>query len=277
MAFFIIGVVLILLGGLFVYLMKSSEGTFAALSLTREYSSKELRDIYDSVAKEVGKGTFREMVETKGKIVCDSPLSGEMSKEKCVYYKNEIVRDIEETYHERDADNKEVMRTRKITETICSKECQADFYVQDETGRTKVNPEGADMSNGLMKSVDRYEPATSVSYNDGYMRWGGYSFQMGNDYHHHQEGRKVMGYKFTEYVFPMNKNIFILGEASDSMGELTIARPAAGGSNFIISTKSAEELKAGAKSGAAMFKMLSMASFAAGAIMMVVGLLKGLK
>jgi len=280
MTYFVIGVFLVLLGGIFIYMMKSSQGTFAALALTREYTAKELRDIYDSVAKEVGKGTFKEMVEIKGRIVCDSPLTGEMSKEKCVYFKNEIVRDIEESYYEQDAEdnNKKVLKTRKITETICSKERQADFYIQDETGRTKVNPENADMTNGLSKAIDRYEPAAAVSYNEGLMNWGGFSFRMSSEYHHQQEGRKVLGYKFTEYVFPMDKNIFILGEATDSMGELTIARPVSGATtDFIISTKSAEELKASAKGSIATFKVLSIVSFAAGVALMIMGLIKGLK
>jgi len=82
----------------FVFLGRSERHQEVILTEKSAFTAKALKDLYDSVKEEVGKGYFGHTVEVKGKIECGKPLTSELTKEECVFYKTEVERKYEETY-----------------------------------------------------------------------------------------------------------------------------------------------------------------------------------
>lgn len=271
MAVSIIGVVLIVIGVVCIFMKKSSQKKYSALSLTDTYTAAKLIELQKTISEQMGPGSFRQLAEVKGSIECADPLSAELSKEKCLYYKSEVEIEYEENYyHENHQTKRRELRTRRTSETITSVERGVNFYVKDSTGSILVDPTGSEID--LVKSVDRFEPANNVNYSNGSISWGGFSFSVGSNYSNYsREGRKILGYKFSEYIFPLRQNVFVIGEVSDSMGELRIAKPTDGEGVFIVSNKSEEQLAKEAKSSAQTFDIISKACFVIGAIMTVAG------
>lgn len=267
----VIGVALIIIGVVCIFMKKSSQKKVMALSLTDTYTAAKLIELQKTIAGEMGAGSFRQLAEVKGVIECPDPLTAELSKEKCLYYKSEVDIEYEETYYEDNPQTKRrELKTRRTSENITCVERGADFYVKDDTGKVRINPAGAELD--LTKSVDRFEPATNVNYSNGAIRWGNFSFSVGSNYSDYtREGRKILGYKFSEYIFPLKQKVFVIGEATDSMGELQIAKPTADDGVFMISNKSEEQLAKEAKSSAQMLDIASKVCFAVGAIMAVAG------
>jgi len=270
MAVTIIGIILIIIGVACIFMKKSSQKRIMALSLTDTYTAAKLIELQKTISSEMGSsGSFRQLAEVRGKIECPSPLSAEISKEKCAYYISDVDIEYEETYYEEDHQSKrQVLKTRRASENITRVERATNFYVKDETGKIKINPEGADID--LITSIERFEPAGNVNYSSGAVSFGGFSFSVNSNYM--REGRKVLGYKFSEQIFPLNRDVFVIGEVSDSMGELTISKPAADNESvFVISNKSEEQLAKEAKSSAQTLDIVSKICFAVGAIMAIAG------
>ncbi|MCW8966565.1 MAG: E3 ubiquitin ligase family protein, partial [Candidatus Pacearchaeota archaeon] len=55
-------------------------------------------------------------------------------------------------------------------------------------------------------------------------------------------GRRTIGYEYEESIIPVERDIYILGEAADSSGEVQIQKPSDKKMKYIISIKSEEEL-----------------------------------
>lgn len=265
----VIGVILIVVGVVCIFMKKSSQKRLMALSLTDTYTAAKLIELQKAIAGEMGAGSFRQLAEVRGAVECPDPLTAELSKEKCIYYRSDVDIEYEENYYEENPQTKRrELRTRRTSENITSVERGADFYVKDETGKVRVNPAGAEFD--LIKSVDRFEPASSVNYANGAIRWGNFSFSVGS-FDYMREGRKILGYKFTEHIFPLKQKVFVIGEATDSMGEVQIAKPSDSEGVFVITNKSEEQLSKEAKSSAQTFDIISKICIPLGAIMAVAG------
>ena len=105
--------------------------------------------------------------------------------------------------------------------------------MEDATGRITTNPNGADID--PVQVVSKYEPSmqgrNSISF-------GSFSFNVSRS----TGDRKILGYEFTEKIIPVDRRVYVIGEASDSSGELMIQQPSEKGKPFIITLKSEEEL-----------------------------------
>ena len=238
--FWIISIVLIGAGvGLFFGQKSQGEKLYqmkAAQTLMTSELSQEAKDVAEGLGE---KGSYNKIVEVKGKVVCDSPLTSELAGKPCVHYSMRITRKYEETYWDTDSNGRRVQRTRQGSDTVAHNERSIPFYVEDSTGRIRVNPEGGDMISE--KSYSQFQPGeiggTSV-------RIGNFSINLPSITS--TSGRRTIGYEYEEYIIPINRDVYILGEAADSSGELQMQKPSDKNNRFIISTKSEEELQRGA-------------------------------
>jgi len=271
MAVSIVGIIIIAAGVACIFMKKSAQKKLIALNLTDTYTAAKLAELQKTISEQMGAGSFCQLAEVKGSIECPEPLTAELSKEKCLYYKSKVEIEYEENYYyENPQTKRRELKTRRTSETITSVERGVDFYVKDPTGRVLIDPTGSEID--LIKSVDRFEPVKNVNYSNGFLSFGGFSFSVGSSYSNYgREGRKILGYKFSEYIFPLKQNVFVIGEASDSMGELKISKPSDNEGIFIVSNKSEEQLTKEAKSSAQTFDMISKACFIIGAIVTVAG------
>ena len=82
------------------------------------------------------------LVEVKGTLRCEEPLTSEMANETCAYYSSKIVR---EYLERRDHDGDEGVGSDRRSEVVAQNEQFVPFTVEDATGRVPVNGEGAEV------------------------------------------------------------------------------------------------------------------------------------
>ena len=211
----------------------------------------ELQEIAASVAKDIGAGSFNQITEVKGQATCDTPLISELAKADCVYYSMNVSREYEETYWDTDANGNRVQRTRRGSDTVAHNTRSEPFYIQGSTGKIRVNPEGASFV--TEKVYSRFEPG---EVQGGAIRIGGLSINLGGVTG--GTNRRTIGYRYEEEIIPLQRNLYILGEAADASGELCMQKPAKKENKFIISVKSEEELIRSAQGSMTAFLVLSL-------------------
>jgi len=205
---------------------------FVYISLRRKLellTETQTRNVKSLAALEKKDSHKPQLTEVKGTIICDNPLISELSQTACIYYNMQVVREYEETYHEKDSDGVTQQKTRTSTQTVASNERSTPFFVEDATGKIRVEPSGAKMI--AEKVLSRYEKS------DNRLRIG--NFIISPDFH--REGQRVLGYRFEEHVIPLDRTIYVLGAVTESRNELCIVAPEERG-KFIISLKGEAEL-----------------------------------
>ncbi len=234
-----------------VYAMKSTETSTAA----------DLRALADSVAKEIGAGSFNQVTEVKGTVECDAALTGELSGAACVHYAMSVVREWEETVWKTDAQGNRTQETRKGSDAVASNTRSVRFRVRDATGAVDVDPAGAKIEGE--KAVSQFQPGepSGGSLSFGGFRIGLPGFGAG--------GRRTVGYRYEETVLRVGATVYVLGEAVDAGGTLCVRKPAAKDARFLVSTRSEEELVRRAGSSATGLSIAAAISLVAGAALAV--------
>jgi len=272
MVMIIIGVVLLAIGVGLVFGKRSQKDKVLEIKATRTSPAAELNELAASVRESLGQpGGFCQVAEVKGQVKCEPPLVSEMGKQPCAYYSCQVTRRYEETYWETDSNTRQrVQKTRSGEETVSSNSQRTPFYIEDATGRVKVNPEG--ITPDTIKTVDRFEPGEPPA--GGEIRFGSFTLSLGLGAV--AAGRRTLGYHFEEHVLPVNRPAYVLGEASDTTGEVVIGKPKEKGRKFIISLKSEDELIRSAESAAKGFYWAALIVGGLGAILIVAGILSKL-
>ncbi len=231
----ILGVALVLGAGGLLLAAGAQRRKLDLMTGTQTTTAAELKNLSESVAKDIGAGSFAETAEVKGTIRCEHPLTSELTNAACVYYEMRVTREYEETYWDTDSKGNRVQRTRRASESVSQNSRSCPFEVEDATGRVTVDPTGASLM--AEKVYDRYEPgeprSTSLSVGRWTLNLVGLALT---------GGRRTLGYKYEEKIVPLGRPVYVLGEASDSGGQLAIRKPTKKGVHFIVSLKSEEEL-----------------------------------
>lgn len=217
----------------------------------------DVMDIYKQLREGLG-GNYRgNVVELSGSARSDSPLQAEHTGEAAVYYRARIIheyetldivteQDEEGNYYER-----EVVTTHQ--ETVSDNERTAPFYLDDGSGeQIRITLNGA--TKHTVKTLDEYQPEPPSGY-DPYGIRG-----------------TTTGYHYIEEIIPLNAKLYVLGQAVEDGGELTVAKPSKDKDvEYIVSTKSEEELIKGAESSAKMSLYGAIALAVIGVILIIVG------
>ena len=261
----IAGIVLIVIGIILFIVRAFNQKKLFNIKAAQTLKAKEIIDLCNSVKEEIGPGSFNKPLEVKGIIKCDNPLSAELSNQDCVYYSMSVTREYEETYTDYDQNNRPVQKTRRGSDTISNNTQSIQFYVEDDTGKISVNPNGASIDS--IKSVDKFEPA-GLDMNA--ISFGRFNVSLPLL----ASGRRTLGYRYQEQIVPLNRKIYVLGEASDSSGELMIQKPKNKKESFIVSLKSEEELVGGVENVIKWTLISGIAADAIGIILLVLGVIK---
>ena len=83
---------------------------------------------------------------------------------------------------------------------------------------------------------------------------------------------RTIGYHTRESLLPIDRRVYVLGEAVDSADGLAIQAPGERGKQFIVSTRSEEELVGSARSATQWLLIGAAASGALGVILVAVSL-----
>jgi hypothetical protein len=256
---------LIVCAGLLLW-RRSRQARLAAILATETSTVKELTELGAYVREGLdGHTGFSRACEVKGIVRCDNPITSEVAKQPCVYYSMTVTREYEEQYTETDKDGNRHQRTKQSSDTVANNSQRVPFWVEDETGRILVDPQGAEVD--AVQVVDRYEPAAQLQLG---LNIGGLNINLGEG----GVGNRTLGYRYSEHLLAPDKQVFVLGEASDSSGTLQIQKPQKKGGKFIISLKSEEQLVAGAKQTINWLLYGGIASGAVGVVLVVLGLVR---
>lgn len=184
--------------------------------------------------------TFSRLVAVKGVVKCDAPLTSPIGQQSCVYYRSTLLREYEGTYYETDAaTGNQARRTRRGAEPIASTSQRVSFYLEDATGRLGVNPSDAEVA--AVQAVDRLEP-TGQGADGPIISFGGITVDTDKLETAAATGRDTVGYRLREDILPLGKHVYVVGEASDASGELTVQAPSDEGGKFAISFEPEKKL-----------------------------------
>ncbi len=196
------------------------------------------------------------LVEVKGTLRCEEPLTSEMAGERCAYYSSKVVRE----YLERDYDDDDDVGSDRRSEVVAHNEQFAPFTVEDETGTVAVNAEGAEVD--ARQVVNRFERNTGSE---------GPSISLGGATIHLGGGERTLGYRYTESILPVDAPVYVLGTVQDG----GIGGPVSSdqGQRFVVSHRSEEALGQSLGKTVLWLGVGGIAALVVGVILLVVGIL----
>jgi hypothetical protein len=179
-----------------------------------------------SNASEVSSLAPGTLVEVKGTLRCEEPLTSEMAGQTCAYYSATVTRE----YLERDYDDDDDVGSDRRSEIISQNTLFAPFSVEDSTGSVPVDAEGAEVD--ARQVVNRFERNTG---NEGpSISLGGATLNLGG-------GERTIGYRYTESILPVDAPVYVLGTVQES-GEIGAPPPGEAEHRFVVSHRSEEAL-----------------------------------
>jgi hypothetical protein len=189
-------------------------GAGVALWNRRQYSERMnlIRRAVKARAGEVGDAFPGEVVALSGSAESEQALVSEQSQTPCIYYDFQIVRRYERrrrgvTVGGRDHRGRRRTGTHRGRETVAENEQWAPFRIEDDTGRVRVNPDGAWFE--ARKVMDRYEREDS----NNLFGIPGLDVNLGFG------GNQTLGYEIKENAIPTGSPVFVAGPVNEQ-GEI---------------------------------------------------------
>jgi E3 ubiquitin ligase len=236
-------VILVVAGIVLLYFRNKNKQKAALMGQTQTSSASDVSGL--------APGT---LVEVKGTLRCEEPLSSEMAGEKCAYYSSKVIRE----YMERDYDDDDVGSDRR-SEVVAHNEQFAPFVVEDSTGTVAVNAEGAEMD--AKQVVNRFERNTGSE---------GPSISLGGTTIHLGGGERTLGYRYTETILPVDAPVYVLGTVQQGGG---IGTPSGDEEHrFVVSHRSEEALGQSLGKTVLWLGVGGIASIAVGVVLLAVGI-----
>lgn len=217
---------------------RSQVAKAADIASTKTSTVAELSELAAKIAAEIGAGSFGEYAELKGRATSDSRLRSDFSETECVWYECVATREYEEEYWENDSEGRRQRKTRRGSEEVSRMLRDPPFFLDDGTGRIRVDPTGAAIE--PEKSFSSFEPGEGA----GSIRVGSFSLNLGLSF---GAGRRTLGYRFEERCIPVGRELYAIGQVTDAGGTLALRKPEEKGKRFIVSLRSEEAILAGAK------------------------------
>jgi hypothetical protein len=238
-------IIFLVAGGVMLYFRSRSQQKAGLMTQTETSNASDVSSL--------APGT---LVEVKGTLRCEAPLTSEMAGQTCAYYSATVTRE----YLERDNDDDDVGSDRR-SEIISQNEQFAPFSVEDETGSVPVNAEGAEVD--ARQVVNRFERNTG---NEGpSISLGGATLNIGG-------GERTIGYRYTESILPVDAPVYVLGTVQES-GEIGAPPPGESGHRFVVSHRSEEALGQSLGKTVMWLGVGAIGAFVLGVVLLVIGII----
>ncbi|MDQ3924927.1 MAG: E3 ubiquitin ligase family protein, partial [Actinomycetota bacterium] len=203
-------IIFLVAGGVMLYIRRRTQQKAGLMSQTQTSNASEVSSL--------APGT---LVEVKGTLRCEEPLTSEMAGHTCAYYAATVTRE----YLERDYDDDDVGSDRR-SEIISQNTLFAPFSVEDSTGSVPVNAEGAEVD--ARQVMNRFERNTGNDRPS--ISLGGATLNLGG-------GERTIGYRYTESILPVDAPVYVLGTVQES-GEIGPPPSDEAGHRFVVSHRS---------------------------------------
>src|SRR5215213_10414702 len=205
-------VLFLVAGGVLLYFRNRTKRKSAIMGQTETSNASDIGGI--------APGT---LVEVKGTLRCDEPLTSEMAERRCAYYSSTVTREYLRDDHDDDNDVGSDRRTEVIAQNVQF----APFMVEDDTGFVGVHAEGAEVD--ARQVVNRFDRNTG---NEGSFSLGGVSVNLGG-------GERTIGYRYSESILPVDESVYVLGAVQEG-GTIGAPRSGEKGNRFVVSHRSEE-------------------------------------
>jgi len=213
------------------------------------------------VARELGPGSFRQEVRIRGTIVCDEPLTAELSHTPCVSYRYSVTREYEEVLWEKDAEGHSVQKTVRRSEVVASNDRSTVFWLDDGTGRIEVHPEHAKLER--VKTHSSFQPAGQALE----------GFGLGSFLLPKVPGG-TLGYRYEEEALAVGTEVTVVAEAGDGPGSLALRKPEDREAPFLVSLRSFDDLARGSRTQVAILQGLSYGFAAVAVLIFLLGVIR---
>src|SRR3712207_4184077 len=237
-------VIFLVAGGVLLYFRNRTRQKSALMSQTET-----------SGASEVGGLAPGTLVEVKGTLRCEEPLTSEMAEKTCAYYSSTVTREYLRPDHDDDND----VGSDRRTEVMAQNAQFAPFVVEDEGGSVAVDAEDAEVD--AKQVMNRFDRNTG---NEGTFSLGGVSINLSG-------GERTIGYRYTESILPVDESVYVLGTVQEGGG---IGAPQSGeeGHRFVVSHRTEEALGQSLGKTVLWLGVGGAASIVLGVVLLVVGI-----
>lgn len=171
----------------------------AAIGFPCAFKSLRARRLIENLPTAKAKGVFIGLVELKGTAECevDAAIVAPISRRRCVYVVTSVEEERLETYRTT-RNGRTVTRRRRVWITIARKSRRTAFYLRDETGAVRVDPNGANIETQLIfdQTLGRSQPE--------FFAWADGVGEASNSC-----GRR----RFREVGVPLHSDVYVLGKA----------------------------------------------------------------
>jgi hypothetical protein len=238
-------VIFLVAGGVLLYFRNRTKQKSALMGQTETSNASDVAGI--------APGT---LVEVKGTLRCEEPLTSEMADRTCAYYSSTVTRE----YLRPDYDDDNDAGSDRRTEIIAQNVQFAPFMVEDDTGFVGVHAEGAEVD--ARQVVNRFDRNTG---NEGTFSLGGMTVNLGG-------GERTIGYRYTESILPVDEPVYVLGTVQEG-GTIGAPRSEEEGHRFVVSHRSEEAHTQSLGKTALWFGVGGAASLVLGVVLLVIGTL----
>jgi E3 Ubiquitin ligase len=239
-------IIFLVAGGVLLYFRNRSQQKAGLMTQTETSNASDVSSL--------APGT---LVEVKGALRCEEPLTSEMSEKSCAYYSATVTRE----YLERDYDDDDDVGSDRRSEIISQNVQFAPFSGEDASGSVPVNAEGAEVD--ARQVVNRFERNTG---NEGTsISIGGATFNLGG-------GERTIGYRFTESILPVDAPVYVLGTVQES-GEIGAPPSGEAEHRFVVSHRSEEALGQSLGKTVMWLGVGAIGAFVVGVVLLVIGII----
>jgi hypothetical protein len=238
-------IIFLVAGGVLLYFRNRTRQKSALMSQTETSNASDVAGL--------APGT---LVEVKGTLRCEEPLTSEMAEKVCAYYSSTVTREYLRDDHNDDNDVGSDRRTEIIAQNVQF----APFMVEDDSGFVGVHAEGAEVD--ARQVMNRFDRNTG---NEGTFSLGGVSVNLGG-------GERTIGYRYSESILPVDESVYVLGAVQEGG---TIGAPHSGekGNRFVVSHRSEEAHTQSLGKTALWLGVGGAAALVLGVVLLVVGII----
>ncbi len=233
MGFIIVGVILVLIGLVLWFSKKKNEGKLNTLATHDTSKVNDIVENFESLSTSFGPGNFSLFTKINGVAFANTPVESEFSKKPCVYYKSTVTREYEELETTKDAKGDTVKKWVQKSDVVSENSNKShDFALKDETGEILIDIASAELH--PLKTFSTFEQGSDPGSGGMKISISGFTLSSGTNI-------RTIGFKYEEESIPLNTKLFVVGDANDRSGRLSVSKPKEK-NPFIVSTKSEDEI-----------------------------------
>lgn len=275
-----VGLILLAVAALLFFLSKRTENKVHYVKATETSKIGAIEKLVAEVAADMPDGQatgYKDYVELKGKVVCDEPITGELSDMSGAIVETEVIRVAERREETRDAQGNIRTEWKRHEETVSSNRREAPFAIDDGTGRLRVKPKG---SKGveLVKAIERFQQGNDSGFGSGQITLSMGRFQMSvGSGRWDLSSSRTLGYRFVERVLPVGKPVYAIGEVAATEDEGLVLRPPTDDDKkkpFMLSPRTEEEIIKASEKSARILRIIAIVLGIGGVALAVFGVVR---